>query len=422
MELLRIRTDFRRLWLGDMVSLLGDWLSLVAVSVLALNHGQGVLTLALVLVAHTLPQTLAAPLAGVLVDRVDRRKLLVIGNLIQAGLTALMALAAAFQEVGLVQLALLLRTAVAALTVPAQNSALPRLVEQSELYRANAILSATWSITFALGMALGGLLAALGPVPALLIDALTFVLAAALLRRLPKLVPERNDEESAATGSMVHRAIADLRQAWLMAWRSPPLLSAVIAKTPLALAGGGAWLLLNLNAAQVGIVSAGLAVGLLQAARGIGTGVGPWLMARRLERGLSPQLAMRYAQWGTFVSIAWFSLGGSLPILLVCAFAWGLGIGTNWTVSTAELQRQAPDQYLGRLSAIDGMLFSLGMSISALIGAISVDMGGVAALAGWIPLGLGIGGWMITQLITSQRPLARLRPRPDVRLPAPKSP
>ena len=66
---------FRRLWASQAISLFGDWLSFIAISLLALHKGDGAIALAMVLAAHTLPSALAQPLAGVLSDRFDRIKL-----------------------------------------------------------------------------------------------------------------------------------------------------------------------------------------------------------------------------------------------------------------------------------------------------------------------------------------------------------
>src|SRR5262245_34968 len=96
-KLLRTRHLFRRLWGADLVSLLGDWLRLVAISHLTVKGGAEATGLALVLLAHTLPMAVASPLAEVLVDRFDRKKLLFGANLVQGALTLVVA-GAAFAE------------------------------------------------------------------------------------------------------------------------------------------------------------------------------------------------------------------------------------------------------------------------------------------------------------------------------------
>ena len=76
MDLIKRRPAFRLLWLGELVSQLGDWLSYVAISLVAMTHGpgQGALALGLVLAAHSLPHAVLAPFTGPLADRFDRRR------------------------------------------------------------------------------------------------------------------------------------------------------------------------------------------------------------------------------------------------------------------------------------------------------------------------------------------------------------
>src|SRR5688572_7116099 len=93
--LLGARPAFRRFWTSYLVSLLGDWMSFVAVSVLSLASGSGPVSLALLLAAHALPAAVLAPVAGALADRLDRRRLILGANVAQGLLTLAMALAAA---------------------------------------------------------------------------------------------------------------------------------------------------------------------------------------------------------------------------------------------------------------------------------------------------------------------------------------
>jgi MFS family permease len=171
LSLLRRRPAFRRLWIAASASLIGDWLSFVAISLLAMDRGGGALSLALVFAVHALPHALFTPISGVVADRLDRRTVLIVVPLVQAALTVAMALAAGSGMVWLVQMLVLVRSAGTAFMVPAEAAALRHTVEPGELVPANAILSGTWSITYIAGMVLGGAIASLGAVPAILIDA-----------------------------------------------------------------------------------------------------------------------------------------------------------------------------------------------------------------------------------------------------------
>src|SRR5262249_31160506 len=157
-----------------------------------------------------------------------------------------------------------------AFVVPAETAALRRVVEPDELVPANALLSGTWSVTYVLGMAAGGAIAALGPALAIALDAASFAIAALLLLPLPAMLPEA---PAAGPGGMASLAAApaDLAAAFRHAQGRPDLLRAVLAKAPVALAGGGGFILANLVAAhRTPFGSAALSLGILQAVRGVG--------------------------------------------------------------------------------------------------------------------------------------------------------
>ncbi|KYG10324.1 MFS transporter permease [Sorangium cellulosum] len=406
-SLLRRRPQFRRVWLSEIVSLLGDWMSFVAVSLLALGgEGGGVVALALVMVGHHLPNALFAPVAGVLADRLDRRWLLVATSVAQGALTVAMLGAAVLGSVAAVQVLVFVRASVGALRLPAQSAVLRHVVAEDELLEANAIASATWSVMFAVGMAAGGLIASLGPAAALALDAASFGLSALFLWGLPPMVAEGRPAEGGVLSALAS-VRRDIALAWKHAWDRPPLLDAVLAKTPVHLANGGALLLLNLVAAERAFAgTAALTLGVLQCVRGAGTGVGPLVGVALVRRGLRGELAATGAAWMTFAAIAAFSVTGSAAALIAVALVWGLGSGANWVLSSAEIQRLSPDRFVGRLSAIDNLVLTVGLCATSLGGAVLVERVGVPGVAAWLGLGAGVLAWIGSQWMLRRRAAA----------------
>lgn len=415
-SLLRRRPHFRRLWLSEIVSLLGDWMSFVAISLLALREGGSVVSLALVLAAHNLPHALLAPVAGTLADRLDRRRLMISVNVIEGTLTVAMAIAAARGMVALVQVLVLARASAAAFLPPVQSAVLRRVVEGDELLAANTVSSVTWSVMFAVGMGVGGAIAALGPTTALLLDASSFGVAALLLRGLPPMVAEGHEERGSA-GAALMTGLTSVRRDMLAAFRHArsrgELLEAMFGKTPMALAGGGAWVLLNLTSNHESVKIAGsaaLALGLMQGVRGVGTGVGPILGARLLRRGTSIKRVVLLSAITAFGGIAFFALSSAWPALLLGVLAWGAGVGSNWVITCAEIQRLSPDRFLGRLSAIDDFSHTVSMSASALAGAALVDATGVEGSTAWLGLAVGIAGFVVVHFALSAREAPSIDP------------
>lgn len=388
---------FRRLWLAQAISLFGDWFTYVAVGTLSLSESSGLTGIAVVLVAYTLPRAVLAPLAGVVADRLDRRAILVGASLLRA-LVVLGMLVAADAPLALAAL-LFVRTALSAFTDPAAGAALPQLVPVARLGAANALLAATWSAIFALGVAVGGIVtAAVGPRGALAIDAATFVLAAALFATLPRLRPGERSGETAPEADRERESAPRFSAAWRLAWRERALLHAALAKLPVAFANGGAWVLLHALAGHLRAGDLALALGTLHAARAAGTGVGPILWAR-IARLRGTALGIEVATALTLVAVVGFT-GVTAPApLLLASVLWGLGVGATWVTSTTRIQTLAPNPFLGRLAAVDLMGHTVGQCLGGLVAALLADAWLAPNHAGWLVVAAAAALWCALALL-----------------------
>lgn len=379
------------LFLADALSAIGDWLTYVAVGLLALRGPHGLLGVALVQMAHTVPQAVAAPVAGWVADRFDRRRTLVLASLARGAITLGMALAAAGGEIGWVEGLLFVRMAGAAFVAAPSRAALPQLVEPDELEPANRLLGTSWAVLFTAGVALGGLVSgALGPATALYLDALTFLLAGVGFVALGALPP--GGRGAHAEGDLR----ADVRE-------HPERLAAALAKVPTLFANGGAWVVLHALVGAGGAAAYGL--GGLHAVRGIGNGVGPWLLRRLGER--------RMVAVGGVVTAAGAVLlaaGGWSSWVAGCAL-WGLGVGATWVGATVWLQRVAPDAILGRYAALDVGASSTASALGGIGGALlctQLDaLGAAALLATASVVALAALGWLARARGGSSTPSAR---------------
>lgn len=397
LRLLLRRRSYRALWLADLASLIGDWFSVVAVSVVAGaaagSAAAGALALATVLAAHLLPQALFAPVAGVLADRLDRRALLLGGSIVEGLVTIGMAVAASRGASGTMQALLFARGLVAALREPAAGAALPRLVAADELALANGLGAATWSVTFVVGMALGGVAAEVGPVFALAVDAASFFVAASLLATLPPLAPPV-EVASAGVGERLAALGADFRAAVRRSWHAP-LRRPVFMKTPVALASGAAWVALNQSAAVRPFAGGTAAtLGLLQAMRGLGTGVGPALFAVLLARGVPARKVVTASAVAVALgALAMPSATGPVGALLA-SLVWGAGGGALWVHSVTDIQRLAGERFRGRMLALDALGFSAAMAAGAFLFALGVERGVDPLAVSALAVGLSAAGWL----------------------------
>ena len=410
-ELLARRPWFRLLWAAGAISLIGDWLAFVAISRLALDKGGGPLSLALVYAAHVLPHAWAMPLTGVVADRFDRKRLLVLVPMVQALLTAAMVIPAATGALVPLQVLVVVRATFGAFMPPAEAAALRHTVEPHELVRANALLGGTWSVMFVVGMALGGAIAVLGPTMALILDAGSFVLGALLAMRLPAMKPPRSIEAPENAGrSFVFAIPHDLKNAFNHARHRADLFRAMLGKAPVAIAGGAGWILLNLVADRAKpLGTAAISLGILQAVRGAGTGIGP-VGVTWFTRGAPPSRTIeRLAVIISCASIVVFTWNPSMAtMLLVTTLFWGIGTGTNWVLSSANLQRLAPDDMIGRLSSLDELAATACLVLGAFIGALLLEAGLTmpqVALAG-TSLGMVLFVWLDQRQPTTPKELA----------------
>lgn len=369
-----------------MISMLGDWLSYVAVSLISVKQGGSAVSVAMVMVAHTLPLALMSPISGPLADRFDRRRLLM-GAYCVAGLVTLaMWQAAESGSVALVQGLLVARVLVSGLGMTARTAAIPSLVSAEELHIANALLGLTWSVLFAAGTALGGVLAALlGPGEAILLDALTFVCAAAVVWGLPPLPPS----EGRAGAGQPRPGLKQMWVAWRFARPRPLVCVALLAKSPMAAANAGAWVTMSLLAeTRLPALGAAMALGLFNMLRAVGTGIGPLLPERWLAR-----VANRSTPLG-LIGVALFLVFDTPWIALPALVLWGAGSGHNWVSSTAQMQASTPGPILGRVTAFDFLAFSGTQAVMALVSGVVIDHVGSPTAGAWVCWVVGGLGWL----------------------------
>ncbi|NTU79814.1 MAG: MFS transporter [Chloroflexales bacterium] len=394
--LLRRNRNFRRLWYGQVVSQLGDWLDSIALFTLMLKLTGSGQAVGLLLLAEFLPGALVGPLAGVVVDRLPRKLVLIASDLGRAALVLLLLLVRGPEDLWLLYAAVIAKVSLAAFFEPARAAILPSLCARDELVAANAISGATWSAMLALGAALGGLVAGtLGVATAFWLDSLSFVLSAALIATVRVAArPETRDsrEETRGPGPEaggVGQALAELREGfgYVLAHREVFWLTFNKAMWSL---GGGVLLLLALFGREVFPIGrdGALSIGLLYAARGVVTGFAP-LLAQRLG-GDGERFLRRATALAFFVTAAGYvALSGApgLPLAALAVLFAHIGGSIQWVFSTALLQTRVPDRLLGRVFAIEYAALTLATALSAYFTGLARDAG----VPPWA-LSLGLAG------------------------------
>src|SRR5229473_3251375 len=192
MELLRGNRGFRFLWLGQVVSQLGDWFDTIAVYTIALRLTGSSRSVALIMVARFLPSVVMGPLSGVVADRFNRRSIMITADLLRAVVVLGFLFVRRPDQMWLVYVLTVMQLAFSAFFEPAKTAAIPSIVSDRELLPANAITSVTWSAMLTLGAAIGGVVTGLfGTNVAFMLDSASFLASAAFIARIrfPKRPP-----------------------------------------------------------------------------------------------------------------------------------------------------------------------------------------------------------------------------------------
>src|SRR3954471_2892277 len=181
-ELLGKNRGFRFLWLGQVVSQMGDWFDTIAVYTIALQLTGSSRSVALIMVARFLPSVVMGPLSGVVADRFSRRSIMIASDLIRALVVLGFLFVRRPDQMWLVYVLTILQLAFSTFFEPAKTAAIPSIVSDRELVPANAIASVTWSVMLTLGAAIGGFVAGwFGTNAAFILDSVTFIASALLI-------------------------------------------------------------------------------------------------------------------------------------------------------------------------------------------------------------------------------------------------
>jgi MFS family permease len=382
-RLVRGNGNFRRLWLAQIVSEIGDWFYTLAIYTLLLQLTGRASSVALALVLQVLPQTLVGPTSGVVNDRLRRKHVMIAADLVRCVIVLAMLLVRSRSMVWLVYPLLLAETTMAAFFEPARNSVIPNIASTDEVLVANTLSSATWSVNLLIGASIGGIVAAFfGRDAVFILNALSFLASALLIRRMHFAEPHA---ESAAP--LRARDLVDFSPVWegIRYIRShPKLLPTVFAKAG-ELMVGPSWVIFTVMGAREFAVhradinpagGAMLGMSILLGGRGLGALVGPVVSARwagRNDERLRYGILLGYLT----ISAGYSLLGASRNVWTAsaCAMLAHAGGSIVWVFSTTLLQLHTDDRFRGRVFSADLGLSSLSFAVTAYLAGLLLDAG-----------------------------------------------
>lgn len=402
--------EFFRLWLVQVVSSTGDWLGFSAIILLAAKVGGsgGAGAISLVMAARIIPGFFFGPLAGVLVDRWDRKRTMVLCDIGRAGVIALLPFV---ESVGGLVLASLALEVFTLLWTPAKDATVPNLVPDHHLTTANSLgLGAAYG-TFPLAALLFALLAGVSSwlsgvsalsflrldqmSLALYVDVATFLFGALMVRSLtlpPRARADRRAEGRVDLGKTFH----ELREGWQYIFINPTV-RAVNVGMATGLIGGG--MLIPLGAVfSTDVLGAGAAgYGLFTTALGFGVATGA-VGVSALQRRLPKVQVFTTALFVAGLALIGAATASTLAVAAAFVFVMGVSVGPVYVIGFVLIQQEVDDDLRGRVFSSLNTLVRLCVLVSMVLGPLlAAALGGLSdALAGGVaevgPLSIPIPG------------------------------
>ena len=392
--LLRQR-DFALLWFGGLISITGDWVLGVALPFFVYQLSGSTIATAVMVAAELLPRLLFGSIAGVFVDRWDRKKVMVIASLSQALVILPLFFVRSAETLWIVYVVSFIQVTLAIFFGPAENALLPLLVPEDKLIQANSLNAMNNNFARLIGPPLGGgILALWGLTGVVLFDSVTFLIAALMIFSITqsgRSAPASPDEKPEGTS-------------WSRFWKEwaegmdivrKDRIVTVLFITVVMLNFGGV-MIDPLGAAYiVDVVKAGAEVfGMLVAVQAVGGIIGGLLAGKVGER---VPLARLYG-WAEIVLAIVMAIRYNIPeipILFVMTLLVGLPAALGVAALETLFQRNVPNTHLGRIS---GALNST-VGITSLFGVLGIS-GVLGEVLGIVPvLNIAAGITLLTGVV-----------------------
>ncbi|MFB9991932.1 MFS transporter [Deinococcus oregonensis] len=391
--------NFSRVWWSGLISNVGNGALFIALPAYVYTETGSTLQTAAVVIAAALPSTVVGQFAGVLVDRLDYRWVLLWSNIALAAVT-LMYLLDVHAAWWFLALIAFVSSSVGQFLGPAENALLPTLVPEERLGEANSLNSLNNSLARLVGPALGGfVLAQYGFTTVILFDALTFLVAALLI--------------SSVQAPTFDRPHAQTRVAFLKEWKEGlaviaerPALKVLLVVVSIAAFGEGFISTLMVPFVTDVLGGNGQTLGLIMSVQAVGGLIGAWVMGRQADR----RPALQLLAWGGLGSglllVAYFNYALIYPVIwpaLVITAIAGTPFAMFGIAQNLGLQRASPPETRGRVFSacygLMGLTQLAGMGVSGLLGervgvlVINVDAATylIAGSLAWWALYRGVG-------------------------------
>jgi len=388
-QLLRRNRNYRALWLGQTVSEIGDHFNSIAVLSLALHLTGSGAALGIVMIARVLPAVIAGPVAGVVLDRMDRRKVMLLSDALRAVVALAHVLLLTWRLPWLLYTLSGMLTFASPFFTSGRSAILPTIAKPEELHTANALTQTTSWLTLAIGTMLGGLSTAqFGYRGAFVFNAFSFVASGLAIWYLRS--PEGHFRPEAPTAAAARETNWQQFRDGLAYMGSHPLLLAIGLLQIGWSSGGGAAQVLFTLFGEVVFKRGSTGTGLIWSAAGVGLVLGG-LFAHRIGQKLN------FAQYKHAVTLSFLGMGLSYVGFSLMPTIWGamffialsrIAMGTNSVLNRTILLTYVPDGLRGRVfTTVDAILNASMM--------LSMGLAGIASMT-YTPRQIGVVAGILT--------------------------
>ena len=424
--------NFALLWSAGMISSIGDWVMFVGLPIYIFLLTHSILATSLMMLVGRIPRILLGPVAGVFADRWNRKRILVVTNLLLTGVVLLLLLVRTPTLVWIVYLEGVIEASVDQFFNPAQNALLPTLVPAEQLVTANSLNSLSFELARLVGPALGGVVGAtLGLNGIVALDSASFLIAALLI--MPIVAPKRSAPAAAHGGSLAAEEAGAVMRVWrdwmdglrvIVRERTLKVLLAAMAIT--SLGEGVIGVLYPIFVYRILHGGPGQ-IGTLMTAQAVGGLIGAALVGRIGSRALSRWvIGLTSFAFGS-IDLVIFNIPRVFPSFgLQIALFILVGIPVMFFITGMQTlaQLRSPDAYRGRISSSIGTTVGVLGLIGTIIAGTITDHFGVVAVLTFQGAGYIAAGLLMLSLLPPGRPTAAEVARagaPSVEVPEPNA-
>ena len=343
-----------RLSLIQIISYFGTWFSQVAIFSMLVSYKADAITIAFTAAMAMLPAVVLAPLIGIIIDRIEFKKLMMTLLLIEIIMTLGFLFIDSLEQVWILMILIFIRSAAASLLFSAEMALFPKIVKGEMLKNTNEIHSIIWSFSYASGMAVGGVATYYwGHDVAFIIDAILYSTAALLLLGLKLSLESTIHTDS--NWQMFKDGFNYLKA-------RKKILHLIFLHAAIGLTSFDALITLLADFQYREIIAVPLAIGLMNATRAVGLMIGPFFIGKIIHKG---NLHYFFLLQGLAI-ILWSTQESNFYLGLIALFITGFFITTLWSYTYLLIQEETDPRYMGRVISYNDMFFMLSNVSTAL--------------------------------------------------------